>query len=186
MPRKSSTNTRALSTRLQHLSLQVRPVVKVGPCRSQPKARAPASSVWVSRTARCYGSVPAGTNSFGLSYGRLADALGLESGESVSVRVTGLKVWNMTPPGQNSQYVKLGAYGVLMDDNVSVVTVEDIGTATSLPGVFVDIPDAHTTSQNVLFGSTNQFATVEVSNSDLSATAAVQKLVFDVFCLVKQ
>jgi len=175
-----------LSTRLNNLSLEVRPVVKVGPLRSQPKARAPASVAWYSKTARIYVSVPGGTDAQPVTAGALASALGLTGSETNSVRVTGLKAWNISKPSDSTFFLRVAGYSALVDSNVSPIAAEDVGTATSLPGVYLNIPDSHTVPVSVAVGGSSTLCTLDVTNAGLGATTFAQKICLDLHCLVQQ
>jgi len=141
---------------------------------------------WYSKTARIYASVPAGTDAQPVTYGALATALGLTGSESNSVRVTGLKAWNVSRPNENTFFLRVAGYGSLVDSNVSPIAAEDVGTANSLPGVYLNIPDSHTVPISVAPGGSGTLCTLDVTNTGFGATTFVQKICLDLHCLVQQ
>jgi hypothetical protein len=137
MPRKSSTNTRALSTRISNLQREVLPILTAGPLRNAPVAKTLASRIWVPRTVKV--TLSSNTEAI-LTTGLVVGALGSSGTTAVNFKVLKLKVWNFTNQGASTNYVSMTTDSLITTSGLTT-TAEDFGCSNSLPGVHVNVPD---------------------------------------------
>lgn len=176
---------RTLSTRVTNLTQEVRPMPKVGRTSSNPTARMVGSTQFTSKVVRVYKTVPTTTFYADLTCADVANALtsSTSSAPSVSFRVQGLKVWNMTPAGQTTNYLKVRCQSKLFTSGTTVPLVDDVGTASHLPGVYVNIPNTLTQLQTT---STDSLVAAEVTPFTASGTVSTaQTVVFDVYTVYR-
>jgi hypothetical protein len=165
-PRKSSTNTRALSTRISNLQREVLPILTAGPLKNAPVAKTLASRVWVPRTVKV---TVASNTTASLTTGSIVSALGSAgTAPAVNFKVLKLKVWNFTNQGASTNYVSMTTDALLTTSGITT-TAEDYGCSSSLPGVHVNIPDVIAKSfDNVTSSGSTAIATVTGIRSGLT------------------
>jgi hypothetical protein len=164
-PRKGSTNTRALSTRISNIQREVLPILTAGSLRNAPVAKTLASRVWIPRTVKV--TLASNTN-VSLTTGSVVGALGSSGTTAVNFKVLKLKVWNFTNQGASTNYVSLTTDTGLVTSGIST-TAEDFGCSSSLPGVQVNIPDVLAKSyDNVTAAGSTALCTVTGIRSGLT------------------
>lgn len=156
-PRNSSTNTRALSTRLQQLESESRSLVVVRPARSNPPAKTVNSRVYVPRNLRVSLS---GSGDVVLAASQVLAAMGKTGTDTVKFKLRGLKVWNVTPVATNSNYVRarLSSSALLLTEQLC--SGEDYGTTSNLPGVKFLVPDQLAKSFDGVASGSSQLVTL--------------------------
>lgn len=179
MPRKSSTNTRVLSARIDNIKKETNPVITVTPIRTNPPAKAVSTDRWRTQAVR---AVKAGTGAVTLTVGAVVQGLGFTPATSIGstsqFKILGIKVWNMTSAGTSSGYLSVGTGSILTISGITQ-SGEDFGNATSSPGMKLNIPD--TLAANIALDpdSTGTIATANGTPTGLTGTAS-QTFCFDV------
>jgi len=169
---KSSTNTASLSNAISSIKSSISPVIVTGAASGAPKPLKVPGQMWIPRTTRVFlesSTVPADASDCTIA------KIFTDSGITGQIRVLGLKVWNYTPSGDNSNYVKVFTSAGMTETAVTT-TVEDIGNAMHLAGVSVIIP--RTIASNLVTASTPLFSVFGAPTG--SVYALKQRYVADV------
>lgn len=172
---------RTLSTRVTNLTQEVRPVPKTGRTGSNPVARTVGGSQFVTRVVRLFKTQPATSDSVAVSCLDVFNALGM-SGSVAAFRVQAVKAWNMTPAGSTTNFLSLTGLAKLYTSGTTVVTVNDVGTASHLPGVYLNVPNTLTQLNT---GTADNLLQVSVDPTGSPGGRAAQTLVFDVYVLAR-
>jgi hypothetical protein len=168
---------RSLSNRVNHLQKETNPVLTTSPLRTNPVAKTATAQVWVPRSVRVFKS---GTAGMALTGADLCNSL---SGTGLTMKVLGIKLWNVTNQGASSNFVRLVTEAALTVDG-SVTIADDLGCSSSLPGVKVNVPDLLSKQAAYTTSSTGVLCTAIGTLTGLVATAA-QNYLFEVQVLVK-
>jgi len=117
--------------------------------------------------------------------GRIATELGaLSSVPAFNIKVLKIKLWNFTNQGASTNYISLSTDPNLTTSGI-VTTAEDFGCSSSLPGVYVNIPD---TLSKSYINVTNTTSTAVCSASPVRTgltTTSPQNFLFEVQVLVQ-
>lgn len=133
----------------------------VRPIRSNPKAKPAAVDHWITRNIRVL--VKTDTSGVGSIAGsQVALALGLVGTETCFLKVISMKLWNMTNGSTSSNYIKVTTDSYVTDDD-SYRVAEDIGTASHLAGVSINIPDTLAQRNAVANTTTSLFCTISTA-----------------------
>lgn len=163
-PRNRSTNTRALSTRIDNIRTEIRPTLTITSVGTNPAAAPLSKYVWISRRARCSLTAASGTATLGVS--DISGALGTSTGR---IKVLGIKVWNI--PTNGSSDLTLTTSGDLTI-NGSTMSATDYGSGSNMAGLKVNVPDP--LAKTYALTATNTFANMT------SVTSSTAKYVVDI------
>lgn len=162
-PRNRSTNTRALSTRIDNIRTEIRPTLTITSVGSNPAAAPLAKYVWLSRRVRCYLTATSGTATLGIS--DIAGALGTTG----RIKVLGIKVWNL--PTNGSSDLTLTTSGDLTISGATM-SATDYGSGSNMAGLKVNVPDP--LAKTYALTATNTFANIT------SVTSSTPKYIVDI------
>jgi len=143
---------RALSTRITNIQNELNPTPSVKPTRSNPKARTASKNLWITRTLRLFKGGPANTE---VSFTSADVFKGI--GVAGAYRVLGIKVWNFTKASTNTNYIYVKGFTALIEgdsESTNTLVGEDVGTANSLAGIWMNIPDLIASNLSASSGST--------------------------------
>jgi len=185
MPRKSSTNTRALSTQIRNIRKEISPIISFSRAASNPPAMQIAYQRWVPRRIRILKYTSATTSASSVTSGDVGTALGLGASETGSVRVLGFSAWNISNSSSSSCYISAGTDPVLTT-NEQQQYGEDVGNGTSTPGVKCNIPDVLAKAVSVGNNGTQALFLLNPYAISFSGTKVVQTLCIDVTVLFNQ
>jgi hypothetical protein len=135
---------------------EMNPIPTVSSIGSNPRAKPTAKTRWLRRSVRLTAQTT--TNSVVINYSDIGVAMGALSGEAYTVKVLGIKAWNVTGQSTNSNSINLALSSGAIVNSFPNVVAEDFGSAMSLPGVKVNIPDLLAAS--VLTSATSSLCTV--------------------------
>lgn len=147
------------------------PVPQVSSAPSNPKAIIRSNDVWIPRRIRTYHK---GTGTQSLLVGDILQAVG--GTDSCAIKILGLTAWNATSAGQTSNFIFLETEETT---TLSGVRVEgtDVGHASHLPGVRINIPDTLARTYNGSNLTTTVVAKVNFNPFTGSTTAEQQAIV---------
>jgi len=167
---KRSTNTLALSTKISNIKQSINPTITVRSLSAHPKTLKLSKEQFQTRTVRLFKNV-AINGSVTLTFGEVVAALGLVSTvEALRLRVLSLKAWNMTfSQTSNSNYIRVVTGSGVMATG-AITSAEDIGTASSLPGVHIVFPRTLAQTVESTSAQTVAICTTEVSPLANSST----------------
>lgn len=115
-----------------------------------------------------------GTTTQSILYSDISGELGIT--DTTSLKILGVKAWNVTPQGQNSQFIFLETEDTTTLSGVRCEAT-DFGTASSLAGVGINIPDVLARAYN---GSTLTTTIIaKISGSAFSSTTTEQQFCCD-------
>lgn len=117
---------------------EMNPTMTQHSLRTNPTARRKASNVWIRRTVRLFLTQPTSSANVTMTIGNVMAAYGAV--EVLRSRILGIKAWNMTAAGKNSNYIRVTTDGSITTSGITM-NAEDVGNSSSLPGVGVNIPD---------------------------------------------
>lgn len=160
MPRKRSTNTAALSTAISSIKQSINPILHTSSVRTNPKAIKTAIDQWTSRTVRGYTNIPTSQTDGAVRITDIVGQTGLVGGFA-QIRVLGVKVWNITNQAGSQNFIRVSSDPAMVESGLST-SVEDIGNASSLPGVMIKFP--RTLASNFAGGSTQTAFTIKTIN----------------------
>jgi hypothetical protein len=161
-PRASETQSiKSIRQSLNHMKKEIHPVPTVSPTRSDPKALPQTKTTWFRRVVR----LTQATDSSGASLVSPSDigaALGALSSEAYTIKVLGIKAWNVTPVATSSSSILLNTASSLYLGSNAALRGEDYGTSSRLAGVMINIPDLLaaslvTSSTTACFSATTPF-----------------------------
>jgi len=81
------------------------------------------------------------SNVLDILYTDIGTAMGAASGETYSVKVLGIKVWNVTGPATTSNTLKVELDASAISAGFTTIEGEDYGNGSQLAGLKINIPD---------------------------------------------
>jgi len=157
---------------------EIHPIPTVSPTRSDPKALPQTKTRWFRRVVRLtHPTDSSGVSS--ISPIEIGAALGASGSESYTIKVLGIKAWNVTPVATSSNSIILNTTLSLYTGSNAALRGEDYGTSSRLAGVKMNIPDLLastlvTSSNTICFSATTPFG-----------AAATQQICYDVDILMQ-
>lgn len=120
---------------------EMNPVPTVTSIGSNPKAYVKTSTRWMRRSVR-FTAVSTASTIYTVNFQDIGSSLGATAAEAYTVKVLGVRVWNVTPLATTDNYVRVTVQAaVFATSNFPSVTGEDYGSGMTLPGVRINIPD---------------------------------------------
>jgi hypothetical protein len=104
-----------------------------------------------------------------VTYSDIGTAMGAASGETYTVKVLGVRAWNITPLATTDNRI-LASVGADILTTSAFIEAEDYGCGMQLPGVKINVPDILAKS-NVTSASTTALT--------IGASASVQSYLVD-------
>lgn len=135
---KSSTKTASLSNAVSSIKQSINPVITTRSTRAHPRCIKAATEQWHNRTVRFYKSQPVTARTVSLTYADISVFSGIVANYS-RIRALRVKVWNITNQTRTTNMVFVTVPAAVTESNLGV-SAEDVGTASSLPGVEVILP----------------------------------------------
>jgi len=178
---ESSTNTRALSTRLVNLKNEVNPVPRARVASPTPRPMRVSAQVFVTRKVRVVKSVPSTATNVTVTLGDLYTAM---RDSAAVVRVNGTSAWNVTNSANSTNYVNL-SFGDVTYSLAATGPFEDWGGGGHPPSVNVDLPNSLAKELTVASGGTGTVVLVSVTPSAAVTFTAPQTVVVDLYLNVK-
>jgi len=151
------------------LRQELKPVPTVSSIGSNPKAVPTAKSRWMRRSVRLRVTGTASTNTL-ITYGDIGTAMGAASSETYTVKVLGVKAWNITPLATTDNRIFASLGPSILKENSSLIEAEDYGCGMQLPGVKINVPD--------LLSASNSTSSTSTAVS-VGGSATVQQYVID-------
>lgn len=151
------------------LRQEMNPVPTVSSIGSNPRAAPTAKSRWMRRSVRIRQTGTASANTT-ISFADIGAAMGALSSETYTVKVLGVRAWNVTPLATTDNRILASIGADIMTMTSSFVEAEDYGCGMQLPGVKINVPDILAKS-NVTSASTSAFT--------IAASASVQQYLVD-------
>lgn len=121
------------------LRQEMNPVPTVSSIGSNPRAAPTAKSRWMRRSVRLRigGSASAPVN---VTFNDIGVALGAVSSEAYTVKVLGVRAWNVTALATTDNRI-LASLGADVLTTSASIESEDYGCGMQLPGVRINVPD---------------------------------------------
>jgi len=134
------------------LRQEMNPIPTVSSIGSNPRAAPTSKSRWLRRSVRIRSTGTASTNTT-ITFSDIGTAMGAASGETYTVKVLGIRAWNITPLSTTDNRILASLGADILTTTSSFVEAEDYGCGMQLPGVKINVPDTLSKS-NVTSAST--------------------------------
>lgn len=158
---------------------EMNPTMTQSSLHNQPAARRKPSDVWVRRTIRCFVQQTASSTTVPVDLGRVMTVYGLTGTTSLKSRILGIKAWNMTKASTNTNFIQIST-----DPNVTtsgvVMNAQDVGSATHIAGVGVNIPDLLAKANSATATSTTVVCTLSGYPDGINPLSDIQTFCIDV------
>jgi len=150
------------------LRQEMNPVPTVSSIGGNPRAAPTAKSRWMRRSVRIRqtGTLSTVTN---VTFNDIGVALGAISTESYTVKVLGVRAWNVTPVSTTDNRI-LASVGPDVLTTSAPIEAEDYGCGMQLPGVKINVPD--------ILSKSNVTTSVQPALA-IGASASVQSYLVD-------
>jgi len=154
------------------LRQEMNPVPTVSSIGSNPKAAPTAKTRWMRRSVRVRVNSTASADTL-VTFSDIGAAMGAAGTETYTVKVLGVRLWNVTPLAATDNYVNAEVTAPVTINNASIYA-EDYGCGMQLPGVKINVPDLLSASNPTSISGGNALRIVA------SATAQKYLVDFDV------
>jgi len=151
------------------LRQEMNPVPTVSSVGSNPRAAPTAKSRWMRRSVRVRVNATASSDS-NVSFADIGTAMGAVGTETYTVKVLGVRSWNVTPLATTDNYIS-AELGLAVTVNNAPISAEDYGCGMQLPGVKINVPDLLSASNPTSIAGGNAFK--------ILASATTQKYLVD-------
>lgn len=151
------------------LRQEMNPVPTVSSVGSNPRAAPTAKSRWMRRSVRVRVNATASSDS-NVSFADIGVAMGQVGTETYTVKVLGVRAWNVTPLATTDNYISAELRAPVTVNNAPI-SAEDFGCGMQLPGVKINVPDLLSASNATSLAAGNAFT--------ILASATTQKYLVD-------
>jgi len=137
--RASETQSKKIQQSIANIRKEISPVPTVSSIGSNPRAKPLSKARWMRRSVRTLGQTT--TNALDILFSDIGTAMGATSSETYSVKVLGLKVWNITGPATTSNTLRVELNPSAISAGFTSITGEDFGNGSQLAGLKINVPD---------------------------------------------
>jgi len=131
-------SVRSIKQSISSIKKEISPVPTVRPCSSNPKARPLTRTTWIRRIVR----VPrTGATAATVTFEDIGTILGALGSEAYTVKILGVKAWNVTGPATTANAISLQMGTAVVLSGSALIQGEDYGNGSVLAGVSINIPD---------------------------------------------
>jgi len=162
--RASETQINSLKQSINSIKKEINPIPTVYSTGSNPRALPVTKVRWFRRAVRLTAFTDGSVTGL-ITYVDIGNALGALGSEIYTVKVLGVKAWNITNQATSSNSISLAiGAGATLSGTLNIIG-EDYGNSSRLPGVRINIPDLLSTTNLTSSSSTFCQVTAPLSGS---------------------